>query len=224
MQDASRRQARRQGSAENRFATRSKLRSAGRRWWRSRSALGGADSMLQSALRSIDRAVEFVLFMIFLVFTLVGALQVFNRFVLGLPLTGARSSRSSATSGWCSWPSPSPTAAARISAWTCSARCCRAALQRAIELLHRGDVAWSWPSLSSGIHSRSWPSRTTRKAQASALRMDRVYVGLVIGGVYLALVAHAPARRLLRLIEADIPSRSVSTHDAASAVRLPAGC
>src|SRR5437867_2983456 len=43
--------------------------------------------MLPNAFRSIDRTVEFALFLIFLVFTLVGGLQVFNRFVLGLPLS-----------------------------------------------------------------------------------------------------------------------------------------
>ncbi len=36
---------------------------------------------------AIDRAVEFVLFAIFLTFTIVGGLQVFNRFVLGFPLS-----------------------------------------------------------------------------------------------------------------------------------------
>ena len=42
--------------------------------------------MLMAAIRMIDRAVEFTLFVIFLAFTLVGGLQIFNRFVLGLPL------------------------------------------------------------------------------------------------------------------------------------------
>src|SRR5207249_9747617 len=37
--------------------------------------------------RPLDRPVEFVLFLTFLVFPLVGGLQVFNRFVLGLPLS-----------------------------------------------------------------------------------------------------------------------------------------
>src|SRR3546814_3195633 len=35
----------------------------------------------------IDRAMEALLFLIFLVFSLAGGLQVFNRFVLGLPLS-----------------------------------------------------------------------------------------------------------------------------------------
>src|SRR6266568_9330131 len=37
--------------------------------------------------RAIDRTVEYSLFLIFLTFTVVGGLQVFNRFVLGLPLS-----------------------------------------------------------------------------------------------------------------------------------------
>src|SRR5204863_3856787 len=37
--------------------------------------------------RAIDRTVEYGLFLIFLTFTIVGGLQVFNRFVLGLPLS-----------------------------------------------------------------------------------------------------------------------------------------
>src|SRR5436190_7961565 len=43
--------------------------------------------MLIRGFRAVDRAVEFGLFAIFLAFTLVGGLQVFNRFVLGLPLS-----------------------------------------------------------------------------------------------------------------------------------------
>src|SRR5438046_10734845 len=43
--------------------------------------------MLMRLFGAIDRTVEYALFLIFLVFTLVGGLQVFNRFVLGLPLS-----------------------------------------------------------------------------------------------------------------------------------------
>lgn len=43
--------------------------------------------MIGSLFRTIDRAVEYALFLMFLAFTLVGGLQVFNRFVLGLPLS-----------------------------------------------------------------------------------------------------------------------------------------
>ena len=43
--------------------------------------------MTANLFRSVDRAVEFALFLMFLAFTLVGGLQVFNRFVLGLPLS-----------------------------------------------------------------------------------------------------------------------------------------
>jgi TRAP-type C4-dicarboxylate transport system permease small subunit len=43
--------------------------------------------MLDKVIRGIDRTVEFALFAIFLAFTIVGGLQVFNRFVLGLPLS-----------------------------------------------------------------------------------------------------------------------------------------
>src|SRR5438093_5884433 len=43
--------------------------------------------MTGAVFRPLDRAVEFVLFLIFLTFTIVGGLQVFNRFVLGLPLS-----------------------------------------------------------------------------------------------------------------------------------------
>ncbi len=43
--------------------------------------------MLARLFAAIDRAVEFALFAIFLVFTIVGGMQVFNRFVLGLPLS-----------------------------------------------------------------------------------------------------------------------------------------
>ena len=43
--------------------------------------------MVASLFRAVDRAVEYLLFLFFLAFTLVGGLQVFNRFVLGLPLS-----------------------------------------------------------------------------------------------------------------------------------------
>ena len=43
--------------------------------------------MFRTTMRSIDRTVEFALFVIFLIFTLVGGLQIFNRFALGLPLS-----------------------------------------------------------------------------------------------------------------------------------------
>src|SRR5437763_16389369 len=43
--------------------------------------------MTARLFRAVDRAVEYSLFVIFLAFTVVGALQVFNRFVLGLPLS-----------------------------------------------------------------------------------------------------------------------------------------
>ncbi len=43
--------------------------------------------MIATLFRRIDRTVEYTLFLFFLAFTLVGGLQVFNRFVLGLPLS-----------------------------------------------------------------------------------------------------------------------------------------
>ena len=43
--------------------------------------------MIANFFRSIDRTIEYTLFLIFLAFTLVGGLQVFNRFVFGLPLS-----------------------------------------------------------------------------------------------------------------------------------------
>ena len=43
--------------------------------------------MTANVFRAVDRSVEYVLFLMFLAFTLVGGLQVFNRFVLGLPLS-----------------------------------------------------------------------------------------------------------------------------------------
>lgn len=43
--------------------------------------------MIATLFRRIDRSVEYLLFLYFLAFTLIGGLQVFNRFVLGLPLS-----------------------------------------------------------------------------------------------------------------------------------------
>jgi TRAP-type C4-dicarboxylate transport system permease small subunit len=43
--------------------------------------------MIAKLFARIDRTVEYALFVIFFAFTLVGGLQVFNRFALGLPLS-----------------------------------------------------------------------------------------------------------------------------------------
>ena len=49
--------------------------------WRAAIIFGEPSYMFRTLMRSIDRSVEFALFVIFLIFTLVGGLQIFNRFV-----------------------------------------------------------------------------------------------------------------------------------------------
>ena len=81
--------------------------------------------MIAKSFRAVDRSVEYALFLIFLAFTLVGGLQVFNRFVLGLPLSWSEEFQKFGHIWMVMLAIPVRTGAARTSAWTCCCTCCR---------------------------------------------------------------------------------------------------
>lgn len=144
--------------------------------------------MYASAMRHIDRAVEFALFAIFLVFTLVGGLQIFNRFVLGLPLSWSEEFQKFGHIWMVFLAIP---VAYRRGAhigmdmlYQLLPDPARRAITLAIELM--------WLALAAAIGWYTLAIMEIARNQDSPgldIRMDYVYSGLVIGAAYLALVA-----------------------------------
>lgn len=160
--------------------------------------------MFRTWMRSIDRSVEFALFVIFLIFTLVGGLQIFNRFVLGLPLSWSEefqkfghiwmvflaipvAYRRGAHIGMDMLLIVLPRNAQRV-------------IQFFVELMWLGlAVAIGWYTLAIMVVARN------QESPGLGIRMDYIYVGLVIGAAYLALVAIRRLAAMFGLIEEDKP-------------------
>ncbi len=160
--------------------------------------------MFRTWMRSIDRSVEFALFVIFLIFTLVGGLQIFNRFVLGLPLSWSEefqkfghiwmvflaipvAYRRGAHIGMDMLLMVLPRNAQRV-------------VQFFVELMWLGlAVAIGWYTLAIMVVARN------QESPGLGIRMDYIYVGLVIGAAYLALVAIRRLAAMFGLIEEDKP-------------------
>ncbi len=160
--------------------------------------------MFRTWMRSIDRSVEFALFVIFLIFTLVGGLQIFNRFVLGLPLSWSEefqkfghiwmvflaipvAYRRGAHIGIDMLLMVLPRNAQRV-------------VQFFVELMWLGlAVAIGWYTLAIMVVARN------QESPGLGIRMDYIYVGLVIGAAYLALVAIRRLAAMFGLIEEDKP-------------------
>lgn len=160
--------------------------------------------MFRTWMRSIDRSVEFALFVIFLIFTLVGGLQIFNRFVLGLPLSWSEefqkfghiwmvflaipvAYRRGAHIGMDMLLMVLPRNAQRV-------------IQFFVELMWLGlAVAIGWYTLAIMVVARN------QESPGLGIRMDYIYVGLVIGAAYLALVAIRRLAAMFGLIEEDKP-------------------
>lgn len=161
--------------------------------------------MVKSALAAIDRTVELALFVIFLVFSLVGGLQIFNRFVLGLPLSWSEEFQKFGHIWMVFLAIP---VAYRRGAhigmdmvYMLLPRAGQRSIQLAVELM--------WLALAASIGWYTLAIMAVARNQESpglGIRMDYVYVGLVIGAAYLGLVA---IRRLLAffgLLHEDPPS------------------
>ena len=160
--------------------------------------------MFRTWMRSIDRSAEFALFVIFLIFTLVGGLQIFNRFVLGLPLSWSEefqkfghiwmvflaipvAYRRGAHIGMDMLLMVLPRNAQRV-------------VQFFVELMWLGlAVAIGWYTLAIMVVARN------QESPGLGIRMDYIYVGLVIGAAYLALVAIRRLAAMFGLIEEDKP-------------------
>ena len=144
--------------------------------------------MFATTMRNIDRAVEYALFLIFLVFTLVGGLQIFNRFVLGLPLSWSEEFQKFGHIWMVFLAIP---VAYRRGAhigmdmvYQLLPKGPQKAIQLAIELM------WLW--LAVALVRYTLAIMQVAKNQDSpglGIPMDQVYVGMVVGSAYLAFVA-----------------------------------
>jgi len=144
--------------------------------------------MTANAFRAVDRTVEYALFLMFLAFTLVGGLQVFNRFVLGLPLSWSEEFQKFGHIWMVMLAIPVAYRRGAHLGMDMVLRLLPKGMQRAVGLLT--EVLWL--VLAVAIVRYTLVIMQVAKNQESpglGIPMDRVYLGLVIGGVYLAFVA-----------------------------------
>ena len=144
--------------------------------------------MLARGFRAVDRAVEYGVFVIFLAFTLVGGLQVFNRFVLGLPLSWSEEFQKFGHI-WLVMLAI-PVAYRRGAHLGMDMLLIRlpAGIQRVVGLLT--EVLWFILALAIGRYTLAiMQIAKTQDSPGLGIPMDYVYSGLVIGAVYLAFVA-----------------------------------
>ena len=139
-------------------------------------------------IRRIDRGVELALFAIFLAFTIVGGLQVFNRFVLGLPL---------------SWSEEFQKFGHIWMVFLAIPVAYRRGVHIGMDMVYRllppstrrivgVAIELMWLVMAVAIGWFTTAIMAVARFQESpglGLRMDWVYSGLVIGSIYLAFVA-----------------------------------
>jgi TRAP-type C4-dicarboxylate transport system permease small subunit len=160
---------------------------------------------MNAILQAIDRAMEFLLFAIFLAFSLVGGLQVFNRFVLGLPLSWSEEFQKFGHV-WMVFIAV-PVAyrrGAHIGMDVLLLKLPRA-LRRSVELA----IEFLWLVLACAIGIYTLKLMEVAKFQDSpglGLRMDYVYSGMALGAVYLALIAVRRIAAHFRPADAGISS------------------
>jgi TRAP-type transport system small permease protein len=160
--------------------------------------------MFRTWMRSIDRSVEFALFIIFLIFTLIGGLQIFNRFALGLPLSWSEEFQKFGHIWMVFLAIP---VAYRRGAhigmdmlYMLLPAGPRKVIQFFVELMWLGlAIAIGWYTLAIMAVARN------QESPGLGIRMDYVYSGLVIGAIYLALIAVRRLAALFGLIEEDKP-------------------
>ena len=167
--------------------------------------------MIAGILRQIDRAVEFALFAIFLVFTLVGGLQIFNRFVLGLPLSWSEEFQKFGHIWMVFLAIPVAYRRGAHIGMDMIYQLLPRAAQRGITLL----VELMWLALACAIGWYTLAIMEIARNQDSPgldIRMDYVYSGLVIGAAYLALVALRRLASFFGLLHEDPPA-SLGGHE-----------
>jgi len=143
--------------------------------------------MTARAFRAIDRSVEYVLFLTFLTFTLAGGLQVFNRFVLGLPLSWSEEFQKFGHVWMVMLAIPVAYRRGAHLGMDMLLHLLPARWQRAIGLLT--EVLWLILALAIGRYTLA--IMEVAKSQDSpglGLPMHWVYAGMVIGSVYLGFV------------------------------------
>ncbi len=155
---------------------------------------------MRAVLTAVDRAMEFALFAIFLAFSLVGGLQIFNRFALGLPLSWSEEFQKFGHV-WMVFIAI-PVAYRKGAHIGMDAILIRMphAMQRAIALI----VEIMWLVLALAIAVFTLHLMEVAKFQDSpglGLRMDWVYAGMVLGAAYLALIA---VRRIVAFIKPSL--------------------
>jgi TRAP-type transport system small permease protein len=144
--------------------------------------------MIAATFRAIDRAVEYVLFLIFLAFSLVGGLQVFNRFVLGLPLSWSEEFQKFGHIWMVMLAIPVAYRRGAHLGMDMLLRLLPPALQKGVGLLTEA----LWFVLALAIGRYTLVIMAVAKSQESpglGIPMNYVYSGMVIGSVYLAFVA-----------------------------------
>lgn len=144
-------------------------------------------------MRGIDRTVEFALFLIFLAFSIVGGMQVFNRFVLGLPLSWSEEFQKFGHIWMVFLAIPVAYRRGAHIGMDMLLNMMPGPAQRGIGAM----IELMWLALAAAIGVFTLRLMEVAKFQDSpglGLPMDWVYSGMVIGALYLALVA---VRRLL---------------------------
>jgi len=144
--------------------------------------------MTANVFRAVDRTVEYVLFLIFLAFTLVGGLQVFNRFVLGLPLSWSEEFQKFGHIWMVMLAIPVAYRRGAHLGMDMVLRLLPARVQRGVGLLT--EALWLLLALAIGRYTLLiMQVAKSQESPGLGLPMDRVYVGMVIGSAYLAFVA-----------------------------------
>jgi len=138
--------------------------------------------------RAIDRTVEYGLFLIFLTFTIVGGLQVFNRFVLGLPLSWSEEFQKFGHIWMVMLAIPVAYRRGAHLGMDMLLRLLPPVTQRLVGLLT--ELLWLLLALAIGRYTLViMQIAKTQESPGLGLPVDWVYSGMVIGSAYLALVA-----------------------------------
>jgi len=138
--------------------------------------------------RAIDRTVEYSLFLIFLTFTVVGGLQVFNRFVLGLPLSWSEEFQKFGHIWMVMLAIPVAYRRGAHLGMDMLLRLLPTVAQRLVGLLT--ELLWLILALAIGRYTLAiMQVAKTQESPGLGLPMDWVYSGMVIGSAYLAFVA-----------------------------------
>lgn len=143
---------------------------------------------MRAVLTAVDRAMEFALFAIFLAFSLVGGLQIFNRFALGLPLSWSEEFQKFGHVWMVFIAIPvAYRKGAHIGMDAILTRMPQG-IQRAIALII--EIMWLILALAIVVFTlRLMEVAKFQDSPGLGLRMDWVYAGMVLGAAYLALIA-----------------------------------